>query len=168
VLSLHAVLFGELVCFTFARLALKYCTLPYLSLRHGLLFVQAAAYQVFGLGPPTPARPYIQGLLDPCTNSMVAPNIPAEKLYDKQAGFYFQAWWNLHVPCPNDDFRSTFTLLEKAFHWSCRGATSSEVLPKKLPSIGGVAVLNTYRGIWGKPGPGVLRFQQWLCQQVAL
>lgn len=26
-----------------------------------------------------------QGLLDPCTNSKLAPNIPAEKLYDKQA-----------------------------------------------------------------------------------
>ena len=33
---------------------------------------------------PSPAQPYIKGLLDPCTNSMTAPNIPAEKLYDKK------------------------------------------------------------------------------------
>ena len=35
---------------------------------------------------PSPAQPYIKGLLDPCTNSMTAPNIPAEKLYDKKVG----------------------------------------------------------------------------------
>ena len=33
---------------------------------------------------PRPAQPYIKGLLDPCTNSMTTPNIPAEKLYDKK------------------------------------------------------------------------------------
>ena len=33
---------------------------------------------------PSPEQPYIKGLLDPCTNSMTAPNIPAEKLYDKK------------------------------------------------------------------------------------
>ena len=29
--------------------------------------------------------PAFQGLLDPCTNSLAAPNIPAEVLYDKKA-----------------------------------------------------------------------------------
>jgi hypothetical protein len=33
---------------------------------------------VFGLPKPTPAQPFIKGLLDPCTNSKAAPNIPAE------------------------------------------------------------------------------------------
>ena len=34
---------------------------------------------------PSEEQPFIKGLLDPCTNSKIAPNIPAEKLYDKQA-----------------------------------------------------------------------------------
>ena len=41
---------------------------------------------VFRLERPSPSQPYIKGLLDPCTNSLAAPNIPAEVLYDKQAG----------------------------------------------------------------------------------
>lgn len=45
--------------------------------------ISAAAFDVFGLERPTASRPFIQKLLDPCTNSKVAPNIPAEKLYDK-------------------------------------------------------------------------------------
>ena len=45
---------------------------------------QAAAFHVFRLPRPTAARPYIAGLLDPCTNSKLAPNIPAEALYDKR------------------------------------------------------------------------------------
>ena len=46
--------------------------------------LQAAAFDVFQLDQPNLERPYIKGLLDPCTNSMAAPNIPAEVLYDKQ------------------------------------------------------------------------------------
>lgn len=46
---------------------------------------QAACFTVFQLPRPTPERPYVKGLLDPCTNSLAAPNIPAEVLYDKQA-----------------------------------------------------------------------------------
>ncbi|KAL4853371.1 Cytochrome P450 97B2 [Chlorella vulgaris] len=46
--------------------------------------IEAAAFRVFDLERPTAARPFIAGLLDPCTNSKLAPNIPAEKLYDKQ------------------------------------------------------------------------------------
>ena len=46
---------------------------------------QAAVFTVFQLPRPTPAQPYIKGLLDPCTNSLAAPNIPAELLYDKKA-----------------------------------------------------------------------------------
>jgi len=48
---------------------------------------QAACFTVFQLPRPTPERPYVQGLLDPCTNSLAAPNIPAEVLYDKQVRF---------------------------------------------------------------------------------
>jgi len=46
--------------------------------------VQAAAFEVFRLPKPTAARPYIAGLLDPCTNSRAAPNIPAERMYDRK------------------------------------------------------------------------------------
>jgi hypothetical protein len=38
--------------------------------------------RVFQLQPPTAERPYIPGLLDPCSNSKWTPNIPAETLYD--------------------------------------------------------------------------------------
>lgn len=48
------------------------------------LYMQATAFKVFQLKPPTPEQPFIKGLLDPCTNSLLAPNIPAEKLYDKE------------------------------------------------------------------------------------
>ena len=48
--------------------------------------VQAAAHGLFKLERPSEEQPFIKGLLDPCTNSKIAPNIPAEKLYDKQAG----------------------------------------------------------------------------------
>ncbi len=47
--------------------------------------IQATAFKLFQLPPPTPEQPFIKGLLDPCTNSLLAPNIPAEKLYDKVA-----------------------------------------------------------------------------------
>ena len=46
--------------------------------------VQVAVFTVLQLPHPSPEQPYIKGLLDPCTNSMTAPNIPAEKLYDKK------------------------------------------------------------------------------------
>lgn len=45
--------------------------------------ISAAAFDVFSLPRPTVAHPFIEKLLDPCTNSKIAPNIPAEKLYDK-------------------------------------------------------------------------------------
>nr|BCL66177.1 hypothetical protein [Volvox reticuliferus] len=46
--------------------------------------IMAGAFKVFQLPRPTAAAPYIRGLLDPCTNSKANPNIPAEKLYDKE------------------------------------------------------------------------------------
>ena len=57
--------------------------------------VQATAFKVFQLKPPTPEQPFIKGLLDPCTNSLLAPNIPAEKLYDKEV---------THARCPCTQF----------------------------------------------------------------
>lgn len=54
--------------------------------RSGSCVIQAAAHGLFKLKRPSEEQPFIKGLLDPCTNSKIAPNIPAEKLYDKQAG----------------------------------------------------------------------------------
>jgi hypothetical protein len=42
------------------------------------------ACKVFQLELPTIEAPLIKGLLDPCTNSHLKPNIPAEKCYDKK------------------------------------------------------------------------------------
>ena len=49
------------------------------------MMMQAAAHGLFKLERPSEDQPFIKGLLDPCTNSKIAPNIPAEMLYDKQA-----------------------------------------------------------------------------------
>lgn len=41
----------------------------------------------------------VQGLLDPCTNSKIAPNIPAELLYDRRDdGLRLQnSWAGYHI-----------------------------------------------------------------------
>lgn len=46
--------------------------------------IHEAAFNIFQLKQPTLDKPYIEGLLDPCTNNKLTPNIPAEKLYDKK------------------------------------------------------------------------------------
>ncbi|RMZ54490.1 hypothetical protein APUTEX25_002066, partial [Auxenochlorella protothecoides] len=48
--------------------------------------IETVCFGVFGLQRPTAEVPFIKGLLDPCSNSRVAPNIPAEVLYDKHVG----------------------------------------------------------------------------------
>ncbi|EIE26240.1 hypothetical protein COCSUDRAFT_83615 [Coccomyxa subellipsoidea C-169] len=61
--------------------------------------IQAASFVVFRLPRPTPEQPFIAGLLDPCTNSMVAPNIPAQVLYDKKMNglLMSNSWAGFHV-----------------------------------------------------------------------
>lgn len=67
--------------------------------------IAAAAFQVFQLPRPSADRPYIRGLLDPCTNSKVAPNIPAERLYDKQDnGLKLENSWAGQYVLLNPDF----------------------------------------------------------------
>ncbi|EFN52905.1 hypothetical protein CHLNCDRAFT_138470 [Chlorella variabilis] len=74
--------------------------------------VEAAAFRVFGLERPTAERPYIAGLLDPCTNSKLAPNIPAESLYDKQPraaqdnGLKLSNSWQGRYVLLNPDYRA--------------------------------------------------------------
>ncbi len=59
--------------------------------------ISAAVFDVFQLPKPTWSTPFIKGLLDPCTNSRVAPNIPAEKLYDKKVGGGGDVWQVMDV-----------------------------------------------------------------------
>jgi hypothetical protein len=62
---------------------------------------------VFELERPTAEVPYIKGLLDPCTNSKLAPNIPAEKLYDKQDnGLKLSNSWEGFSVLLNPDYRA--------------------------------------------------------------
>eukprot|EP00887_Chlorella_sp_A99_P005161 scaffold40.g5161.t1 len=85
-------------------------------------WIIAATCEVFGLRGPTPSRPYIAGappapaaaqlarwawpsLLDPCTNSKVAPNVPAEKLYSKEDnGLLLSNSWGGYFVLLNPDF----------------------------------------------------------------
>ena len=48
-----------------------------------IIITRLTRLQVFRLARPTLERPFIPGLLDPCTNDKLEPNIPAEVLYDK-------------------------------------------------------------------------------------
>ncbi|KDD72680.1 hypothetical protein H632_c3034p0, partial [Helicosporidium sp. ATCC 50920] len=61
--------------------------------------ISAACFDVLQLARPTPERPFIRGLLDPCSNSLLAPNIPAERLYDRAADGLSAAnpWRGFHV-----------------------------------------------------------------------
>ncbi|GMH33235.1 hypothetical protein BSKO_01069 [Bryopsis sp. KO-2023] len=69
--------------------------------------IQAAAFSVFQLPKPTEEYPYIRGLLDPCTNSKVTPNIPAEKLYDKaDNGLKLCNSWSGYHVLLNPDYKS--------------------------------------------------------------
>lgn len=69
--------------------------------------ISAAAFQVFKLPRPTAQRPYIPNLLDPCTNSKTAPNIPAQVLYDKNDdGLKLCNSWAGHYILLNPDYRA--------------------------------------------------------------
>ena len=63
------------------------------------LLPQAAAFKVFQLEQPSAQVPYIKGLLDPCTNSLTAPNIPAQQLYDKQVSHYVSIYTGMQLHC---------------------------------------------------------------------
>ena len=84
--------------------------------------IQATCFKVFQLKPPTPQQPFIKGLLDPCSNSLLAPNIPAEKLYDKE------------VRSPDASLQALGTAQARqaylqAFSWSCCAAAAFCIMP---------------------------------------
>lgn len=69
--------------------------------------IEAAAFQVFNLPRPSADHPYVKGLLDPCTNSKIAPNIPAELLYDKKDnGLLLVNSWAGYYVLLNPDYRA--------------------------------------------------------------
>ncbi|PSC73461.1 DNA N-6-adenine-methyltransferase (Dam) [Micractinium conductrix] len=69
--------------------------------------IEAASFRVFQLPRPTAEQPYIAGLLDPCTNSKLAPNIPAQVLFDKQDnGLKLSNSWAGHYVLLNPDYRA--------------------------------------------------------------
>ena len=62
---------------------------------------------MFGLPQPSAAEPFIRGLLDPCTNCKLAPNIPAQILYDKlDDGLKLSNEWSGYHVLLNPDFSS--------------------------------------------------------------
>ena len=78
--------------------------------------IHAGAFRVFKLEEPTPECPYIRGLLDPCTNSKIAPNIPAERLFDKNDdGLKLSNKWEGSYIVLNPDFKAH---VRSRAHWT--------------------------------------------------
>lgn len=91
--------------------------------------ISAAAFDVFGLERPSSTSPVIKGLLDPCTNSKVAPNIPAEKLYDKNDnGLKLSNVWKGFYVLLNPDFTSQI-------QWRFVNRAIDEVESESVPAV---------------------------------
>jgi len=101
-------------------------------IRYGLTpdwIIEGAAFSVFGLHPPNSERPYIAGLLDPCTNSKEDPNIPAEKLYDKSDnGLKASNSWAGHYIVLNPEFKAQV-------QWRFINRAIDEVENDRVPGI---------------------------------
>lgn len=64
-------------------------------------------WQILCVQKPSTKHPYIPGLLDPCTNSKLCPNIPAEKLYDKEDnGLRLGNSWKGYYVLLNPDYKA--------------------------------------------------------------
>jgi len=75
--------------------------------RQGLTpdWVVEATCHVFQLQLPTVGEPRILGLCDPCSNDLVDPNVPAERLYDKlMDGLLLSNSWEGFYILLNPDF----------------------------------------------------------------
>ncbi|KAK9867491.1 hypothetical protein WJX84_009338 [Apatococcus fuscideae] len=91
--------------------------------------IQAAAHGLFKLERPSEEQPYIKGLLDPCTNSKIAPNIPAEKLYDKQDnGLKLSNSWSGYHIILNPDFSANV-------QWRFVNRAIDEVENQRVPGV---------------------------------
>jgi hypothetical protein len=91
--------------------------------------ISAAAFEVFGLEVPSTTNPVIRNLLDPCTNSKAAPNIPAEKLYDKKDnGLKLSNVWKGYYVLLNPDFTSQI-------QWRFVNRAIDEVESDSVPAV---------------------------------
>ena len=118
-----------------------------------------AAVSVFGLALPSPEVPTIQGLLDPCSNSRVCPNIPAEKIYTKEDdGLRLSnSWAGFHIIL-NPEFKS-------AVAWRFVNRAIDEVENREVPAIllitRGSTDTNYYQRL--RPYPKVLLRRSAVC-----
>lgn len=119
------------------------------SMKVGLTpdWIVHAACRVFELDLPTIEAPLIKGLLDPCTNSHLRPNIPAEKCYDKQDdGLKMEnSWEGYHVLVnPPYEAQVQWRFINRAINeveWErcpgiilvCRNSTDTSYFQRLLP-----------------------------------
>jgi len=119
------------------------------SMKVGLTpdWIVHAACKVFELDLPTIEAPLIKGLLDPCTNSHLRPNIPAEKCYDKQDdGLKMEnSWESYHVLVnPPYEAQVQWRFINRAINeveWErcpgiilvCRNSTDTSYFQRLLP-----------------------------------
>jgi hypothetical protein len=88
---------------------------------------------VFQLEVPTQARPFIPKLLDPCSDSKVTPNIPAEKLYDaSDDGLCAKNSWEGMWVLLNPPFTSKVQIVPQTVHGGSSSFASFRSLPPCL------------------------------------
>jgi len=119
------------------------------SMKVGLTpdWIVHAACKVFDLAKPTIETPLIKGLLDPCTNSHLKPNVPAEKCYDKKDdGLKMSnSWEGYHVLLnPPYEAQVQWRFINRAINeveWErcpgvilvCRNSTDTSYFQRLLP-----------------------------------
>jgi hypothetical protein len=119
------------------------------KLREGLTpdWIIEGCYKVFGLEKPTVEVPYVKDLLDPCTNSLSNPNIPAEVLYDKSMNGLLSknSWANKFALLnPPYETQTQWRFIHRAINeveWGfskgillvCRNSTDTNYFQKLLP-----------------------------------
>jgi len=119
------------------------------SMKVGLTpdWIVHATCKVFELELPTIETPLIKGLLDPCTNSHLKPNIPAEKCYDKKDdGLKMtNSWAGYHVLVnPPYEAQVQWRFINRAINeveWEhcpgivlvCRNSTDTSYFQRLLP-----------------------------------
>ncbi|GMH33587.1 hypothetical protein BSKO_01421 [Bryopsis sp. KO-2023] len=91
--------------------------------------IHTGAFKVFQLEEPTVQQPFIKNLLDPCTNSKIAPNIPAEITYDKvDNGLKKSNSWSGHHIILNPDYKAQV-------QWRFVNRAIDEVENDRVPAV---------------------------------
>ena len=119
------------------------------TLREGLTpdWIVDGCLKVFELKKPTIDVPYVLGLLDPCSNSLTNPNIPAEVLYDKNTnGLLTRNVWRdkFILLNPPYEIQTQWRFIHRAINeieWGhakgiilvCRNSTDTNYFQRLLP-----------------------------------